>query len=196
MGFCLFNNVAIAAEYLIAKHGLERVAIVDIDVHHGNGTQHIFEHRRDVFYISIHEHPSYLYPGTGYASETGVGAGAGFTLNLPIAPPAGDEEYRHAMLKRVIPALDQYRPQALILSTGFDAADGDPLAHMEVTPPCFQWMTRQLKFGAERWCGGRVISVLEGGYDLGNLAECAALHVEALLEPAGHDGMMGLKAGI
>ncbi|MCX5661195.1 MAG: histone deacetylase [Planctomycetota bacterium] len=201
MGFCLFNNVAVAAEYLIAHHGLERVAIIDFDVHHGNGTQHLFESRKDVFYISLHEHPDHQYPGTGYAHETGSGeehgegGGAGFTLNLPVLPGQGDDEYRRLFHTKVVPALDAYRPQAVILSAGFDACRGDPLARIELTPQGLQWMTRQLKGVAERWGRGRLVSVLEGGYSLRNLAECAALHVEALLEPEGHDGMMAMKAG-
>lgn len=196
MGFCLFNNIAIAAEYLLDRHGLERVAILDWDVHHGNGTQHIFEDRGDVFYLSLHEHPMHLYPGTGYSWETGEGAGEGTTLNLPLQPGSGDAEYRQLMLTKVAPALESFRPQALLISAGFDAARDDPLGHMEVTPQGYQWMTRHLKGLAERLCGGRLISVLEGGYNLRSLAECASLHVASLLQPDGQDELMAMKAGM
>lgn len=182
MGFCLFNNVAVAAEYLIRHHNMQRIAIVDFDVHHGNGTQHIFEHRSDVLYISTHEHPMHLYPGTGYAHERGIGEGESFTLNVPMDPGSGDEAYRRAMLELITPAIEHHRPDAILISAGFDAVEGDPLAHMRVSPACFAWMTRQLKQLAGSLCGGRVVSVLEGGYDLSLLAECVSLHVAALLD--------------
>lgn len=182
MGFCLFNNAAIAAEHLIRRHRLERVAIVDFDVHHGNGTQHAFEHRRDVLFVSVHEDPRSLYPGTGFAHETGQGEGAGFTLNVPLPPGCGDEQYRRAFTEAVIPKLDQFAPRAVVISAGFDASRGDPLAHMEVTPEGFAWMTREIKEVAERHAGGRIISSLEGGYNLRALAEGVVAHVEVLLE--------------
>ncbi|MEE9212001.1 MAG: histone deacetylase, partial [Phycisphaeraceae bacterium] len=187
MGFCIFNNVAIAAEHLIREHGLERVAIIDFDVHHGNGTQHIFEDRADVLYISIHEHPQHLYPGTGFASETGRGPGEGTTINLPVLPGAGDDVYRRLFRQRVIPALDDFSPQVLLISAGFDACKDDPLAHVELSAEGFGWMTQQLRDAAERHCGGRLISMLEGGYDLRSLAECVAVHVGGLLGDAQHD---------
>jgi acetoin utilization deacetylase AcuC-like enzyme len=182
MGFCLLNNIAIAAEYLIKEHGLKRVAIVDFDVHHGNGTQHIFEERKDVLYISVHEHPDFLFPGTGYANERGRGRGEGFTLNLPIEPPKGDEEYRSLFEMRVVPALREFNPQFVLVSAGFDAAKGDPLAHMEVSPDGFAWMTNQLVQIAQRHCDGRLVSMLEGGYKLETLAECVEHHVQVLVE--------------
>ena len=196
MGFCFFNNVALAAQHLIDRHGLSRIAIVDFDVHHGNGTQHLFEQRRDVLVISLHEHPSFQYPGTGFAWENGQGAGKGFTVNLPLQPRSGDREYRHAFHNTVLPALDNFQPQFLLLSSGFDACADDPLGHMQVTPMGFAWMTRQLKMAAERHCGGKLVSVLEGGYDLRSLAECTALHVGTLLQPEGHDELMAMKAGM
>jgi acetoin utilization deacetylase AcuC-like enzyme len=196
MGFCLFNNVAIAAEYLIEKHGLKRVAIIDWDVHHGNGTQHVFEERDDVLFVSLHEHPTHLFPGTGFSYERGKGAGEGFTLNIPMQPGDGDEAFRYAMVFKVMPALARFRPEFLLVSAGFDAARHDPLAHLTVSADGFLWMTRHLKAEAEKMCSGRMVSVLEGGYDLRNLAECVALHVGALLEPEDHDGMMAVKAGI
>lgn len=182
MGFCLFNHAAIAADDLIVSHGLERVAVVDFDVHHGNGTQHIFEHRDDVLFVSLHEHPHFLYPGTGFESETGTGPGRGFTVNVPLAPRGGDEAYRHAFNSHVLPALDRFRPQAMIVSAGFDAAVEDPLAHMQVTADGFEWMTRQLVAAAQHHCDGRLISTLEGGYDLQSLAHNVCRHVKTLLD--------------
>ncbi len=196
LGFCLLNNVAIAAEYLIAHHAVERLAIVDFDVHHGNGTQHHFEDRPDVLFITLHEHPTSLYPGTGHAWETGRGPGDGYTINLPMNPGEGDREYRHAFLNTVLPALDRYRPQFLLLSAGFDASEYDPLAHMKVSVEGFAWMTRQLKMVAERHCDGQLVSVLEGGYDLRALADCVAAHIGILLQPEGHDDLMERKAGL
>ena len=184
MGFCFFGNVALAADYTIARHDVQRVAIVDFDVHHGNGTQHLLEERSDVLFISLHEHPDYLYPGTGFAEETGIGEGEGFTINLPIVPPAGDAEYRRLFETRVIPALDEFKPQFIVVSAGFDAAMDDPLAHMEVTAEGFAWMTRALLAAAKRHADGRLLSCLEGGYDLNNLAAGVSAHVRELLAAA------------
>ncbi|MBI1372015.1 MAG: histone deacetylase [Phycisphaera sp.] len=180
MGFCLFNNIAIAADWF-TRQGVERVAIVDFDVHHGNGTQHILEERADVLFISIHQHPDTLYPGTGYADETGRGAGKGFTLNVPMPPRSGDNDYRQAFEAKILPKLDDYKPQMLLISAGFDAAREDPLAQIELTDAAFTWMTRQLAAVADRHGDGRVVSVLEGGYDLTALSRCAAAHVRALM---------------
>ena len=182
MGFCLFNNVALAANHALSHPGLTRVAIVDFDVHHGNGTQHLFEHRDDVLFISLHQDPTTLYPGTGYASETGFGPGKGFTVNLPVNPGSGDEVYQAFFESRVIPTLDAYQPHMLLISAGFDAAAEDPLANTQLTPQCFAWMTRQLQAVAQRHAQGRTISVLEGGYDLASLAHCVAAVIEVLLE--------------
>jgi len=195
MGFCLLGNIALAADHLTVAHGLERVAIVDWDVHHGNGTQHLLEDRGDILVINLHEHPSYLYPGTGYAWETGEGDGEGATLNLPMMPEAGDTAFRAAFQKKVLPALDAFSPQFLLISAGFDAAEEDPLAHLRVSQDGFQWMTRQLKDFADRRCDGRLVSVLEGGYHLRSLAEAVARHVGTLLMPAQMDDLMAMKAG-
>ena len=184
MGFCLFNNVAIAAAHAIAHGGLTRVAIVDFDVHHGNGTQHIFEARRDVLYISLHESPDVLYPGTGFASETGTAQGQGFTLNLPLPPGSGDQTYAQACDDHVIPRLNQFQPQLLLISAGFDSAQHDPLAHMNVTPDGFCEMTRQLTHVAKAHCDGRLVSVLEGGYDLAALADSVTAHIQELIDAA------------
>lgn len=196
MGFCFFNHIAVAAEYLTVKYGLKRVAVIDIDVHHGNGTQHLFEHRGDVLFVSMHEHPAYLYPGTGHTSETGKGDGAGHTLNIGFDPGSGDGEYRRAMLTMVTPALERFKPEFVLMSTGFDAAKGDPLAHIELTPHGYAWLTFHLKSIAEDFCRGKLVSSLEGGYNLQNLAECAELHVETLLRPHAEDPMMAMKAGL
>jgi len=188
LGFCLFNGIAIGAEHLIRQHGLERVAIVDFDVHHGNGTQHIFERRADVLYVSIHETPASLFPGTGEATEVGSGAGAGYTLNVPMPPGSGDEAYREAFERKVMPKVEGYEPQALLVSAGFDAAAEDPLAHMELTEAAFAWMTDRLIEAAEWHCGGRIVSVLEGGYDLTALGRDVCAHVRRLLEHDPADG--------
>jgi acetoin utilization deacetylase AcuC-like enzyme len=195
MGFCLFNNVALAAEYLIHQHGMQRVAIVDFDVHHGNGTQHLFERRSDVLFISLHQHPSYLFPGTGFGYERGEGPGQGYTLNVPFDPHAGDADYMQAMQQQVGPALEAFAPDALLVSAGFDAAAADPLAQMQVSAHGFDWMARFLKRQAETLCEGRLLAVLEGGYDLRALAEGVSLFVAALLVESGEDGVMAAKAG-
>ncbi len=182
MGFCLFNNVAIAAEHLVQRHGLERVAIVDFDVHHGNGTQHAFEERSDVLYISLHERSGTMpFPGGGEEDETGRGEGRGYTLNVPIVAASGDSEYREAFAEKVIPALDSFRPQFLLISAGFDAVVSEWVAHMCLESSSYGWMTRELVAAAERHSDGRVVSVLEGGYDLAHLGESVVAHVEALL---------------
>ena len=196
MGFCLFNHVAVTAQHLIDHHSLRRIAIVDWDVHHGNGTQHLFEQRSDVLYISLHEHPQYQYPGTGYIWERGAGKGAGATLNIPFDPGSGDDQFYRAMREKVGPALEQFAPEFILLSAGFDAAAEDPLGHLEVSAEGFAWMTRFIKSSAENLCQGRLVSVLEGGYDLRALAEAATVHAEVLLEPEQHDGMMAMKAGV
>ncbi len=184
MGFCLLNNVAIAAEHLIADCGLERVAVVDFDVHHGNGTQHIFEDRGDVLYISLHQDPKTLFPGTGYAGESGRCKGLSFTINIPLAPGTDDSGYISAMDDIVLPRLDAFAPQFLLVSAGFDAARGDPLGNMNVTPQGFAAITSRLTDAADRHCHGRLVSMLEGGYNLTALAESAAQHVKTLCKRA------------
>ena len=184
MGFCYFNNVAIAAEYLRAHHGVDRVAIVDWDVHHGNGTQHHFERDPDVLYCSLHQDPRTLYPGTGFEWENGTGAGTGTTLNIPLEPGSGDDEYRRAFEERILPAASEFKPGFILVSAGFDAHRDDPLAHISLTTQAFGWMTGKLRALAESLCDGRVVSVLEGGYDLRALADSVQAHVEALAAPA------------
>ena len=180
MGFCLFNNVAVAAAALRAEEGIERVLIVDWDVHHGNGTQHAFEEDPSVFYFSVHQFP--LYPGTGGARETGRLAGAGATLNCPIPPGAGDDEFLGALRDRLVPAADAFRPEFVLVSAGFDPHAADPLAQLEVTTPAFAEATRIVRGIAERHARGRIVSVLEGGYHLEALSASVAEHVSALME--------------
>jgi acetoin utilization deacetylase AcuC-like enzyme len=182
MGFCFFNNVAIGAVYALEHYGLERVAIVDWDVHHGNGTQHLFEEDPRVFYVSLHEAPEYCYPGTGYRREEGKGAGQGFTLNLPFPPRSGDEEYLEALQNEALPRLKRFAPQMVFISAGFDAAAQDPLAHMNLSRLAFRQMTRSVLDLALETAGGRLITVLEGGYNLEVLEECVEDHIRILLD--------------
>jgi len=181
LGFCLFNNVAVAAEHLIRNHGLRRVAIVDFDVHHGNGTQHIFESRSDVLYVSIHERPGSLpFPGSGEESEAGIGPGRGFTLNIPLSRGAGDAQYQAAFDGQLLPKLREYRPEFLLISAGFDALAADMIAHLWLEPESYGWMTERLVEAAEQQCGGRVVSVLEGGYQLDYLGRAVVHHLAAM----------------
>lgn len=181
MGFCFINNVAVAARHA-QQFGLQRVLIVDWDVHHGNGTQHAFEEDATVFYASLHEDPRTFYPGTGFAWETGRGPGQGATLNLPMMPGVGDDAYHAAFERKLLPAARQFHPDFVFISAGFDGHAEDPLAHIELSDACFEWMTSQVLQLASDCCQGRLVSVLEGGYDLGVLSRCVADHVERLLE--------------
>ena len=180
MGFCLFNNAAVAAAHLRKARGIERVAILDWDVHHGNGTQHLFEEDPSVFYASLHQWP--LYPGTGLATERGIGAGEGTTLNCPLPPGSGDREWLGALERSILPALEAFRPGFVIVSAGFDAHEKDPLAQTRLTTGAFATMTESVLDLARRACSGRVLSLLEGGYDLGALAESVEAHVRTMRE--------------
>jgi acetoin utilization deacetylase AcuC-like enzyme len=180
MGFCLFSNVAIAARYIQQVHAAPRVAIVDFDVHHGNGTQAAFEDDPSVLFISLHQHPATCYPGSGHDYEAGVGAGCGFTLNIPMTPGADDADYLAAMDARVLPVLDAFRPDALLISAGFDAHRDDPLASINLSEECFETMTRQLVDVANQHCAGRVVSNLEGGYNLRALGRSVVRHLIGL----------------
>ncbi len=175
MGFCLFNNIAVGALHALAAHGLERVAIVDFDVHHGNGTQGVFEHDRRVLFASSHQSP--LYPDTGARTETGVGN----IINAPLPPDAGSNEFRAAWSQRLLPAVAAFRPQLLMISAGFDAHRLDPLAQLNLEAADFAWITNELVALARRYCGGQIVSTLEGGYDLTALAESSVAHARALL---------------
>jgi len=178
MGFCIFNNIAILAKYLQKKHGLEKIAIVDWDVHHGNGTQHSFEDDPSVFYISAHQFP--LYPGTGRASEQGIGRGKGMTLNCPMPAGAGDWDYEQAFSLQILPALERYKPDAILISAGFDAHQADPLGQINLSTAFYGWMTERLMEIADQHCGGRILSLLEGGYNLDALPLCVETHLNAL----------------
>ncbi|MFO0738082.1 MAG: histone deacetylase [Labilithrix sp.] len=163
MGFCLFNNVGIAAAHARAR-GLSRVAIIDWDVHHGNGTQEMFYGDPNVLYVSTHQFP--FYPGTGAVLETGEGDGKGFTVNVPLTAGGGDAIYRGAFERVILPTLEQYRPELVIISAGFDASARDPLAEMALSADAFGWMGRALRRVADASAGGKVLLALEGGYDL------------------------------
>lgn len=176
MGFCLFNNAAIAARHAQKTYGAERVAIVDWDVHHGNGTQDIFWDDPSVLFCSTHQMP--LYPGTGAKDETG----AGNIVNAPLSPQSGSELFREAMRSRVLPALDEFAPDLIIISAGFDAHHRDPLAEINLDEGDFDWATGQLIDRAARHCGNRLVSLLEGGYDLQGLSFSVAAHVKRLMK--------------
>lgn len=175
MGFCIFNNVAIAALHALDAHGLSRVAVIDFDVHHGNGTQTVAEKDARVFFASTHQAP--LYPGTGEADETGIG---GNVVNAPLPAGAASAVWRHAMETRVLPALDAFAPELILVSAGFDAHKADPLAQMELETEDFAWAAEQLRAAALRHCQGKLVSTLEGGYDLPALAQSAAAYLGAL----------------
>ncbi len=174
MGFCLLNHVAIAARHALALHPVRRVAIVDFDVHHGNGTQAIFEQSPEVFFASSHQMP--LYPGTGYPEEVGCGN----ILNMPLQANSGGKEFRHAWSQLGLPALHAFAPDLILISAGFDAHAGDPLAQLKLKDSDYAWITTAICEYAENSCGGRVISVLEGGYNLEALAGAARAHVKTL----------------
>ncbi|MGR8933107.1 MAG: histone deacetylase family protein [Gammaproteobacteria bacterium] len=175
MGFCLFNNVAIAAAYARKQFGIKRVAIIDFDVHHGNGTQAAFEQQAEVLYVSTHEMPH--YPGTGNPGETGVGN----IVNIPLSAGTDGTEYRRKIATIVLPALQTFQPEMLLLSAGFDAHRDDPLADIGLLEDDYRWLTEAILEVAGEYCGGRVVSVLEGGYNLNALARSVAAHVRALL---------------
>ena len=179
MGFCLLANIAIAVEAAIAKHGLTRVAVVDWDVHHGNGTQSIFYDRADVLTISLHQE-NWFPPNSGAPSERGEGAGEGFNINVPLLPGAGHESYLHAMRRIVIPALRRYRPEAIVVASGLDANNYDPLARMMLTSESFRELTRMIVALADELCGGRVAVVHEGGYAEAYVPFCGIAVVEEL----------------
>lgn len=179
LGFCLFNNIAILAKYLQQQYGLDKIAIIDWDVHHGNGTQHTFEADPSVLYVSTHQYP--YYPGTGSASETGISKGKGTILNCPMRAGSSDASYELAFREKILPALDKYAPEAILISAGFDAHFSDPLAEIKLSTEFFAWMTKRILEIADKHAKGRLISLLEGGYNLNTLGPCVAAHLTELL---------------
>jgi acetoin utilization deacetylase AcuC-like enzyme len=179
MGFCIFNNIAIAAADLLAEGGIHRVAIIDWDIHHGNGTEKMFLEDDRVLYISLHQYPH--YPGTGHAGMTGAGRGVGFTLNIPMGSGAADPDYLEAFATKVLPAIDDFQPEFILISAGFDGHRDDPLSSTLISSAVFGEMTRQLKEKADRYAQGRIVSLLEGGYNVEALAESVEYHLAALL---------------
>lgn len=176
MGFCLFNNVAVGALHARAAHGLSRIAVIDFDVHHGNGTQALFESDGDLFFASTHQSP--LYPGTGRPGERGI---AGNILNVPLPPGAGGPAFRQAMTEAILPALADFKPDFVMISAGFDAHKADPLASLAFEEADYAWATARIAAAADKLCDGRLVSTLEGGYDLDALSASAAAHVTALM---------------
>lgn len=180
MGFCIFNNVAVAARYAIEQSMASRVLILDWDVHHGNGTQEIFQAASDVFYYSLHQYP--FYPGTGGAQETGIGAGKGFTLNRPLPSGTGNDTYFRLLEQDLEHIGEIFKPDLVIISAGFDAHEADPLGSMRITSEGFARMTRTVRDLADQTAHGRVLSVLEGGYNLDALADSVAHHLRAMMD--------------
>jgi acetoin utilization deacetylase AcuC-like enzyme len=178
MGFCLFNNVAVGARYLLQRHGLERVMIYDWDIHHGNGTQNAFYGSPEVLYVSTHQYP--YYPGTGALHETGCGAGKGYTVNVPLAGGQGDEDYLLLIEHVLAPLARAYKPQVIIVSAGYDIYENDPLGTMQVTPVGFGKMTARMKFLAEELCQGRLLLALEGGYHIEGISQSVLHTLNAL----------------
>lgn len=176
MGFCIFNSVAVGAAHAREAHGLNRVAVVDFDVHHGNGTQAMFQNHPDSFFASTHQSP--LYPGTGAAHERGC---ANNIVNVPLSPYSGTDAFREAMEKTILPALHTFAPDIVFISAGFDAHADDPLASLNFTDDDYEWATERILEAAAALCEGRVVSTLEGGYDLAALGRSAARHVQALM---------------
>ena len=180
MGFCLFDSVVITARYVQETYNLERVVIIDWDVHHGNGTQHILEEDASVFYFSVHQYPH--YPGTGSVDETGIGMGKGFTLNAPVPAGTDDDMYLRTFDDLLLPAMGAFRPDFVIVSAGFDAHVADPLSGTLVTESGFAEMTKRVMAIAKDYTDGRMISVLEGGYDLGGLSRSVEVHLKTLMD--------------
>jgi acetoin utilization deacetylase AcuC-like enzyme len=182
LGFCYFNNVAIAARYLQQKWQIEKIGIIDFDVHHGNGTQNIFEQDPNVLYYSIHEHPTFAFPGTGREFEVGTGPGYGYTKNIPVLPGQGDAEYTAAVEENLAKDFERFQPGFVLVSAGFDGHKDDDMSDMNLTTEWYTWIMKRIMEIADRHCNGRVVSVLEGGYCLRRLPELARNHVAALLE--------------
>jgi acetoin utilization deacetylase AcuC-like enzyme len=189
MGFCLFNNIAIAAHYALAKYKLERILIIDFDVHHGNGTQEAFYDNPRVMYISTHQYP--FYPGTGSVEETGGGAAQGTTINIPLPAGCGDSEYLQVFEQIIVPAARRFQPQLILVSAGYDTHWADPLAMMQVSVTGFGQMAKIIKELADELCGGRLVFTLEGGYNLNALAASVKATFDVLLGSNSIDDPLG-----
>ncbi|MGD9353628.1 MAG: histone deacetylase, partial [Desulfobacterales bacterium] len=181
LGFCYFNNVAVAARYLQQKWDIEKIGIIDFDVHHGNGTQNIFEQDPTVFYYSIHEHPTFAFPGTGREFEFGAGPGYGYTKNNPVLPGQGDAEYTALVEENLVKDYERFQPGFVLVSAGFDGHKDDDMSDMNLTTEWYSWVMKRIMEIADRHCHGRIVSVLEGGYCLQRLPELARNHVATLL---------------
>ncbi|MDY6933365.1 MAG: histone deacetylase [Spirochaetota bacterium] len=179
-GFCIFNNIAIAAKYLQSAHNIKKIAILDWDVHHGNGTQHSFESDNSIYYISLHQYPH--YPGTGTSNERGFGDGEGYTLNIPMRAGSGDKEYLEAFNKQILPELENFKPEIILISAGFDAHISDPLSSIYLSTDMYYQFTKMLKEIANKYSNKRVISFLEGGYNLDALEDSVYLMMKAFVE--------------
>lgn len=184
LGFCYFNNIAISAEYLIKHKNYQRILIMDFDVHHGNGTQHSFESRKDVFYCSIHEDPTVCYPGTGFETEIGYGDGKGYTMNVPMRSFSGDDLYLQALKDHFIPAWQKYKPDFVLVSAGYDAHREDPLARINITDITYQAYTEALCKIAVEFADGKMVSFLEGGYNLEVIPRLVHAHLRQMQEIA------------
>ncbi len=181
LGFCFLNNVAVAARYWQERYHRRRIAIIDFDAHHGNGIQAAFEEDPEVFYISIHEHPTFSFPGTGHAEETGTGRGLGTTLNIPLLPGKGDAEVQDAFLRLIAPALADFQPEAILIAAGFDGHRLDDMSGLTYSTELFGWLGNQLNDLARRHCQGRMVSILEGGYHLPSLGASVLQYCTGLM---------------
>lgn len=181
LGFCFLNNIAVAVRYWQENFGRRKIAVIDFDAHHGNGIQAIFEEDRDVFYASVHEHPTFSFPGTGYAEERGSGAGLGATLNCPLLPGCGDAPCRKELLRSIEPALRRFRPEALLVAAGFDGHRLDDMSGLAYSTELYGFIGGWLAGLADRFCAGRMVSILEGGYNLDVLGECVDRYISGLL---------------
>ncbi|MFC1783782.1 histone deacetylase, partial [Planctomycetota bacterium] len=180
MGFCMFNNVAVAARYIQKQYGLSRILIIDWDVHHGNGTQAMFYDDPTVLYFGTHQYP--FYPGTGSESEKGIAEGYEYTINVPLSAGVGDAEFIKAFMEKLVPAAESFQPDFVLISAGFDAHEGDILGGMNVTTACYAELTRIVMDIAQQYCQGRLVSLLEGGYNLELQAEAVAAHLQVLMK--------------
>ncbi len=186
LGFCFFNNAVIAARYWQHKYQRQRIAIIDFDAHHGNGIQAAFEEDSDVFYVSIHEHPTFSFPGTGYAEEKGTNGAEGTILNIPLPPGSGDDAVLHALQEKIVPALEDFHPEALIVSAGFDGHQLDDMSGLSYSTEIYEQLGEAITAISSSHCKGRVISILEGGYHLEALAESVVRYLNGLTQAPDH----------